>query len=106
MATESIKLPDQMAEFIRERVASGRYIDKNDVVLAGLRLLEEHEREHELKLDRLRKEIQLGLDDIENGRYVDLNNEEDLQAYSQALRRRVRETLAREDSDDAATSTQ
>ena len=45
-----MSLGDHFAGFIDERLGSGRYSSANDVVRAGLRLLEEHES----KGDRLR----------------------------------------------------
>lgn len=39
----SISLGTHFEEFVRERVAQGRYQNASEVVRAGLRLLEEHE---------------------------------------------------------------
>ena len=40
MATQiSVDLPDQLAEFVRTRVASGRYASASDVIQEGLRAL-------------------------------------------------------------------
>ena len=46
----SVTVSDHFVEFIERQVQAGRYDSANDVVRAGLRLLEEHE----LKLERLR----------------------------------------------------
>ena len=44
MAKEaSVTINDYFAEFIEQQVAQGRYESANDVVVAGLRLLEQHE---------------------------------------------------------------
>ena len=40
----SITLGDHFASFVKEQVEGGRYGTTSDVVRAGLRLLEEHEK--------------------------------------------------------------
>jgi antitoxin ParD1/3/4 len=54
--TTSIVLEDDDAEFIRRRIADGRFGSTSDAVRAGLRLLEEEEA----KLERLRAAIDEG----------------------------------------------
>ena len=39
----SVTINDYFAKFIEQQVAQGRYKSASDVVVAGLRLLEEHE---------------------------------------------------------------
>ena len=46
----SVSIEGHFADFIKRQVQAGRYESSNDVVRAGLRLLEEHE----LKLEQLR----------------------------------------------------
>ena len=45
MATINVNVSDHFAEFIAARIAEGRFSDASDVVLEGLALLEERERE-------------------------------------------------------------
>ena len=52
----SISLGDHFADFIAERVQSGRYASASDVVRAGLRLLEENEA----KVEALRAALVAG----------------------------------------------
>jgi antitoxin ParD1/3/4 len=54
MPTRNVNLPDNQAKFIDGRVRSGRYQNASEVVRAGLRLLEQREKEDELKLRALR----------------------------------------------------
>lgn len=96
MPTQNVNLPEHQAEFIRHRIKSGRYQNASEVVRAGLRLLEEYEEEYQLKLERLRAELQKALDDREHGRYIDINSEEELDAYFEEISRRGRERLAKE----------
>lgn len=41
MITENVKIPDHQADFIRDVIASGRYDDINEVIQAGVVLLEQ-----------------------------------------------------------------
>ncbi len=54
----SIALSDHFNDFLTRQVQAGHYGSASEVVRAGLRLLEEHEA----KMERLRAEIQKGID--------------------------------------------
>lgn len=87
MPTQNVNLTQQQADFIRERIDAGDYQNISEVVRAALRLLKEREDAHTAKLKWLRGEIQLGLDDIEAGRYIELNTEEDYRAFRDEITR-------------------
>ena len=67
MATRNVSLPAELEEFIESKVASGEYVHASEVVRDALRLLMERDAE---KLERLRAEIQKGVDDFDNGRFL------------------------------------
>lgn len=96
MPTQNVNLTDQQAEFIRQRVASGDYNNASEVVRDALRLLKAREEEYETRLDALRAELQKGFDDIEAGRYIELNGAEEIKAFFKDVERRGRERLAKE----------
>lgn len=104
MPTQNVNLSDHLSEFIRECVESGRYQNASEVVRSALRLLQRDEEEYGAKLERLKAEIQIGLDDIEAGRYIELNSDEDFDRLSAEIRRSGREDLARRANDDPAAS--
>jgi antitoxin ParD1/3/4 len=68
MATMNVSLPQALAEFVEQEVASGAYSTASEVVRDGLRLLREERAAYEEKLAILKREIQLGVDDLEAGR--------------------------------------
>ena len=68
MPTMNVSLPQGLAEFVEQEVASGSYSTASEVVRDGLRLLREERAAYEEKLAILRREIQLGYDDLEAGR--------------------------------------
>lgn len=59
-----VSLTPEMERFVEEQVRSGRYASANAIMEAGLRLLREEEEE-------LRREVRVGLDQIERGQVVD-----------------------------------
>jgi antitoxin ParD1/3/4 len=77
----NITLPSQLEAFVRAKVESGRYSDASDVVVEALRVLERKEQ-----LERLRAEIQIGIQAIDEGRTV---------ADTPALRRALKEEAIR-----------
>ncbi|MBL7647242.1 MAG: type II toxin-antitoxin system ParD family antitoxin [Candidatus Hydrogenedentes bacterium] len=94
MATETLHLTDEQAEVIRQMVANGSYGDASHVVDEALRLLVARQDDEEAELDVLRAELQRGFDDIEAGRYIELNSREDIDALGQRVIRRGLERLA------------
>lgn len=68
MPTMNVSLPRELAAFVEDEVASGEYGTASEVVRDALRLLRRERAAYEEKLAILRREIQIGLDDIEAGR--------------------------------------
>lgn len=64
----TISLSPKLADLVDEKVASGDYDSAGEVVRAGLHLLDQHDRLQNAKLEALKTDIQVGLDDLENGR--------------------------------------
>ena len=64
----NVSITDSLAEFVQGQVKTGLYSSASEVVRAGLRLLREREAE-------INKGIQLSLEQIERGEYVEMNNE-------------------------------
>ncbi len=88
MPTQNVNLPEHQSLFIREMMAGGRYQNASEVVRAGLRLLEGFEEEQRLKLERLRQEVQKGVDDLDAGRTVTLNTKAERADFFADVRKR------------------
>jgi len=67
MASTSFSLGPYWDDFIKRQVAEGRYGTGTEVVREALRRMEDHEK----RLAALRAEIQIGLDDLEAGRFIE-----------------------------------
>jgi antitoxin ParD1/3/4 len=61
-----ISLTSQLEKVVKEKVASGLYNSASEVVGEALRLLDDHDRLQQFKLERLRDDIQEGLNSGES----------------------------------------
>lgn len=68
MATMNVSLSKDFVDFVNREVASGEYATASEVVRDALRLLRREKAAYEEKLAILRREIQIGLDDVRAGR--------------------------------------
>lgn len=69
MPTRNVVLSNRQAELVAKLVESGRYQNASEVLRAGLRLVERREAEEEIRLEAMRKAAEVGIADIEAGRY-------------------------------------
>jgi antitoxin ParD1/3/4 len=60
--TMNISLTPQLEELVKKKVESGLYGSASEVMREALRLLEERDRIHAMRLEELRAEIKKGLD--------------------------------------------
>jgi len=82
--TRNISLTREQDEFVESIVRTGEYQNASEAVRDGLRALQQRRREDALKLERLRLQIQTGIDDLENGDFVEVDDA-DLDAYIDGL---------------------
>lgn len=68
----SIVIPPEFQPFVASGIASGRFRSEEEAVREGLDLL----RSREQKLEALRADLQIGLDDLEAGRSFPLDIED------------------------------
>lgn len=76
VATHHVVLTEHQDEFVESLVRGGRFQNAGEVLRAGLRLLEQQQHEYVTKVQALRQAAQLGWDDLEAGRYVDVADED------------------------------
>lgn len=61
-----------------ELVDTGLYQSQSEVIREGLRLLKEREDLRKIRLEELRKDIQIGIDQLERGEYTTYTSAQDL----------------------------
>jgi antitoxin ParD1/3/4 len=82
--TRNISLTREQDEFVESIVRAGEYQNASEAVRDALRALQQRRREDALKLDRLRVQIQAGIDDLEHGDFIEIDDA-DLDAYITGL---------------------
>ena len=70
----SVLLSPELEELVNDEMKSGQYKSANEVVREGLRLV----RLRRERIATLKTEIQIGIDDIERGEYVEYTSVEEL----------------------------
>ena len=67
----NLALSSEIEKFIEGQVESGKYPSAEEVILAGIRLLEERERIYQGRFEELKREITIGVEASERGEVVD-----------------------------------
>jgi antitoxin ParD1/3/4 len=74
----NVSLTPELEQFVNQRVESGKYQTASEVIRDGLRLLLEREELHQKKLDELRRDIAIGIEQADQGKVAPLNAKETL----------------------------
>ena len=67
----NVSVGKEFEEFVRLKVASGDYASVSEVVRDGLRMLKEKDMLFEARLQSLKDEIQIGIDQLDRGEGID-----------------------------------
>ncbi len=59
----TVQLPIDLADFVRGKVESGEYASEQDLLINAVHVLRELNRKHE----QLRRDIQIGIDQLNSG---------------------------------------
>ncbi len=92
MPTRNVVLTDHQAELVEGLVSSGRYQNASEVLREGLRLIETRDADEQARLEALRTAVQVGIDDVEAGRYRTFENHADLGLH---LKQLTKESLSK-----------
>ena len=63
----NVSLTDELANFVKDKVSTGRYGSSSEVIREALRLMEKHDRQEAEKLRLLRKAWRDGIDSGDAG---------------------------------------
>ena len=67
----NVHLTPELAQLVQEKINSGRYSSASEVVREALRLLEQKDELHAVRLQQLRSRIDKGLAEADRGEGVD-----------------------------------
>jgi len=85
MLLMNVSLTKELEELVSGKVKTGLYQTASEVIREGLRLLEERDRLYHLRLEELRRDVRVGLDQLDRGEGVPF----DPVAMKRRLRKRV-----------------
>ncbi len=85
-----VPLTPELERLIQEKVASGQYESPAEVVREAVRLLIRRDEEYQARLEALRREIQIGLDQLDRGEAI-IADDEFFEAIKRNGRARLRE---------------
>ena len=83
---------DDLERFVEQQIVGGKYGTREEVLVAGLRLLQEREQE----LEAIRAVVRVGLDELARGEGIVLEDEEARRGFFEDIKRRGREALRAE----------
>ena len=78
-------LTDHQASLVERLVACGRYQNASEVLREGLRLVEQREAEDACRLEALRAAAQVGVADIEAGRFKTFDSKASLRSHLKSV---------------------
>jgi antitoxin ParD1/3/4 len=89
MPTRNISLTAEQDAFVEKVVEAGEYQNASEAVRDALRALQQRRREDALKLKALRAEIKVGIDALERGEFVEIEDTQ-IENYLRGLTRKQR----------------
>ena len=84
MFIRNISLTPEQDAFVERVVKAGDYQNASEAIRDALRLLQQCRREDELKLEALRMQLKAGVDALEPGDFVEVDDA-DLEGYLERL---------------------
>ena len=90
----NVSLTPELEKFIENKLHSRMYQTASEVVREALRRMVEQEQERQARLEALRREVRVGLDELDRGQHADIRNRQDRDALLERIKRRGRGRLA------------
>ncbi len=88
----TISLSSEQEKWIEQKVSSGKYSSASEVIDEALQLLEKRDQFRKKEFEELREKIQVGIDQLENGQYTVIEDDE-LDEYFESIKAKGRKKL-------------
>jgi antitoxin ParD1/3/4 len=99
MRSRNITLTEHFEQFLEDQLRSGRFKDANEVLGAGLRLLEHQMQTDVQQLSRLKSLTEAGFRSLDSHDSISITSDEDLQTAIARLGHEAALMAAQRDSD-------
>lgn len=87
-----VSLPPDIEQFVHQAVAEGKYLNEQEVVTDAIRLFRDLRTRHQ----RLRGEIDEALAGVDRGEGIEIDSDQSLATFFDALEEEVEATVAAE----------
>ena len=67
----NVSLTPELEQFIQSQLESGKFTSADEVIAAGIKLLEERERIYKGRFEELKREIMIGIEAADRGELID-----------------------------------
>jgi antitoxin ParD1/3/4 len=81
----NVSLTPELKELVEDKVRSGLYQTASEVVRDALRLLQDRDRFRQIKLERLRRDIAVGIEEADRGEVAALDLDDILEESRKRL---------------------
>lgn len=90
-----IHLPPDMQDYLEGKLSSGEYASATDVLTEGLHLLRDRDSLYQTKLEELRKEIAIGVEQVRRGECSQVGPDLSAEIEARGAKRLAEEQRAR-----------
>lgn len=67
----NVSLTPELEKFVQQKVKTGRYLSASEVIREALRLLEERDIQRLMRIEKLRQEVAVGIEQSDRGEIFD-----------------------------------
>jgi antitoxin ParD1/3/4 len=85
----TVLLPPELTAFVQGQLASGKYESELDLLCDAVRMM----RDREIRLKAMRAEVDIGIDQLKRGEYVEIESDAQLRDFFEDIERRGRQRL-------------